>query len=280
MTDGVGLIQFMYALAEIARGAHEPSILPVWSRELLTTRDPPRVTCNHCEYEQLTDTNTVFPSKDNLAQHSFFFGPAEIDAIRRLLPHHLSGQSTTFEVLTAYIWRCHTKALQFDPEEDVRMMCIVNARDKFNPPFPSGYYGSCFAFPAAVTTAGKLCGEPLEYAVKLIQKAIGEVTEEYMHSLIDLMVTKGRPLFTIVRSCLVLDTTQAGFREVDFGWGKALYGGIAKAGAGAFPAANFHVPYQNAKGEEGILVLVCLPIQIMKIFAKELDDMLESSKTT
>ncbi|KAK7269243.1 hypothetical protein RIF29_21963 [Crotalaria pallida] len=276
ITDGGGIILFMLTLAQIAAGRHEPFLPPpVWQRELLTARDPPQVTQSHREYEQLTPTNMI---PTDFAQHSFFFGPSEIDAIRRLLPDHLGQSSSTFEVLTSYIWRCRTKTLQLDSEEEVRMMCITNARDKFNPPFPIGYYGNCFAYPAAVTTAGKLINEPLEYAVELIQKAIGEVSEEYMHSLADLMVTKGFPLFTIVNSVLVLDTTPAGFRDVDFGWGKALYGGIAKAGAGAFPSANFHIPYQNKKGEEGILVLVCLPSQIMKIFAKELDNMLESGK--
>nr|KYP74429.1 Taxadien-5-alpha-ol O-acetyltransferase [Cajanus cajan] len=269
MVDGVGLIRFLSTVAEIARGAKQPSIQAEWRRELLNARDPPRVTFNHREYEQLSDSNDVVPT--DLEQRSFFFGATEIAAIRSLLPSDLEQHATTFEVLTSYVWRCRTRALQIDPEEDVRMMCIVDARGKFNPPFPAGYYGSCFAFPAAVSGAGELCEKPLEYAVGLVQKAREKVSEEYMQSVADLMVSEGRPLFTVVRSCLVLDTTEAGFRDVDFGWGKAVYGGMAIAGAGAFPAVNFHVPSQNAKGEEGILVLVCLPKQVTKAFAKELD---------
>ncbi|RDX84205.1 Benzyl alcohol O-benzoyltransferase, partial [Mucuna pruriens] len=276
MSDGVGVIHFIYTLTEIARGA-QPSIQPTWHRELLCARDPPRVTFNHREYEQLADSNAAVPT--DFEQRSFFFGPAEVATIRGLLPHDLDQNSTTFEVLTSYVWRCRTKALEIDPKEDVRMMCLVDARGKLDGAFAAGYYGNCFAFPAAVSAAGELCSEPLEYAVRLIHKASSEVSEEYVQSVADLMVSEGRPLFTVVRSCLVLDTTHAGFRGLDFGWGKALYGGMAIAGAGAFPAVNFHVPSQNAKGEEGILVLVCLPSQAMKAFAKELDDnMLHTNK--
>ncbi|KAE9619004.1 putative benzyl alcohol O-benzoyltransferase [Lupinus albus] len=49
MVDGAGILQFMTALSEMARGLHEPSILPVWDRELLCARDSPRITCNHRE---------------------------------------------------------------------------------------------------------------------------------------------------------------------------------------------------------------------------------------
>ena len=53
MADGFGLIQFMKAIAEIARGAFATSIFSVWQRTLLTSRDPPRITCHHHEYDQI-----------------------------------------------------------------------------------------------------------------------------------------------------------------------------------------------------------------------------------
>ncbi|MCI65102.1 benzoyl coenzyme A benzyl alcohol benzoyl transferase, partial [Trifolium medium] len=68
------------------------------------------------------------------------------------------------------------------------MMCIVNARPRFSDNSSLvGYYGNCIACPATITTAGKLCENELGYAVELIRKAKVEVTEEYMHSVADLM---------------------------------------------------------------------------------------------
>ena len=156
------------------------------------------------------------------------------------------------------------------------MICIVNARSKFNPPLPNGYYGNAFAFPVALTTAGKLCENPVGYALELVKKAKAEVTQEYMQSVADLMVSTGRPHFTVVRSYLVSDLTHAGFGEVDVGWGKPVYGGAAKGGVGAIPGvASFYIPFKNKSGEQGIVVPICLPAPAMDLFVKELEYMLK-----
>lgn len=269
MSDAAGLKQFMSAWAEITQGASKPSIPPVWHRELLMARDPPRITCNHYEYEQVP--NITEEETTNMVHRSFFFGPTDIDAIRRLVPFR---ECTTFDAITSCYWYCRMKALQLEDEEEVCMMCLVNARARFNPPLSVGYYGNCLAFPAAVTTAGKLCKNPFGDVVDLIRKTKNKVTEEYMHSVADHMVIKGRCLFTARKSCFVSDLTRAKLREVNFGWGEALYGGVARGGAGLYSGVTFIIPCKNAKGEEGVVLPICLPMEAMKRFTKVLDDML------
>ncbi|KAG2701257.1 hypothetical protein I3760_06G036000 [Carya illinoinensis] len=278
MSDGAGVVQFMIAVGELARGAGAPSVLPVWQRHLLNARDPPRLTCTHREYDKVIDTKggNITPLED-MVSRSFFFGRTEVSAIRRFVPHHLS-QSTTFEVIIACLWRCRTIALQFDSNEEVRMMSVVNARKKFNPPLPSGYYGNVIAYPAAVTTAGKLCENTnLGYALELVRKAKEEVNEEYLRSVADLMAIRGRPVVTVVGTFLVSDNTRAGFGKVDFGWGKPAYGGPAECVARGIPrTGSFYIPCKNSKGEEGIAVGICLPVPAMEIFVKELDFFLKN----
>ncbi|CAL9776639.1 unnamed protein product [Musa acuminata subsp. burmannicoides] len=275
MSDAPGLVQFMNAVAELARGAAAPSVPPLWAREILEARSPPRATCKHREYDDVPDTRGTIVPLDDMVHRSFFFGKREVAALRRRVPPHLRN-SSTFEILTACLWKCRTIAISPDADEEVRMICIVNARGKSDLGLPVGYYGNAFVFPVAVSKAGKLCANPLGYALDLVRKAKSDVTDEYVRSVADLMVLRGRPHFTVVRSYLVSDVTKAGFGDVDFGWGKAAYGGPAKGGVGAIPGvASFYIPFRNGKGEDGIVVPVCLPGPAMEKFTMEMESLIE-----
>lgn len=271
-------MQFMNALGEIARGSSAPSVPPVWQRKLLNARDPPRVTCTHHEYDVVLDTKKSLIPLGNMVHRSFFFGPTEILALRLLVPPYLNKCSTS-ELLTACLWKCRTRALQPDPEEEVRLLYNVNARGKFNPPLPKGYYGNAFAFPAALTTAKELCQNPIGYALELVRQIKKDVTEEYMRSVADLMVLKGRPPSTAVRIFHVSDVSRSRLGDIDLGWGKPVYGGPGRGGVGNRPvAASFYVSCKNKKGENGIAVTVSLPTLVMEKFAVELDGMLKSNE--
>lgn len=276
MADAQGLVQFLGAVAELARGAAAPSVRPVWGRELLEARDPPRPGFAHREYDVVPDTKGTIIPLDDMVHRSFFFGRREVAAIRAHLPPHLRSRASTFDLLTGLLWKCRTVALAPDADEVMRMICIVNARGgKSGAAIPEGYYGNAFAFPVAVATAGDLDAKPLGYAVELVKQAKGEVDVEYMRSVADLMVLRGRPHFTVVRAYLASDVTKAGFGDLDFGWGKPVYGGPAKGGVGAIPGvASFLIPFKNAKGEDGIVVPMCLPGPAMDRFVEEMGKLL------
>ncbi|KAJ6296927.1 hypothetical protein OIU78_022617 [Salix suchowensis] len=118
MSDATGLNQFLSAMCKMVHGARTPSIQPVWERHILMARNPPQVTCSHHEYDQLADTADNVPLTMK-THRSFFFGPADLSTIRGLAPPHLRHCST-FDVLTAFLWRCRTIALQTNPNEEMR----------------------------------------------------------------------------------------------------------------------------------------------------------------
>jgi hypothetical protein len=143
---------------------------------------------------------------------------------------------------------------------------MINARGKQGLHVPNGYYGNAFAFPTAVTKAGSLCENPLGYALEIVKKIKLEMSEEYIRSVADLMVIKGRPQYTTAGNYLVADTTRVGFGGVDFGWGKPIYGGPS----GAIPFVSFFARFRNSRGEDGVVVPIWLPLPVMERFQQEL----------
>ncbi|KAG9139448.1 hypothetical protein Leryth_020695 [Lithospermum erythrorhizon] len=270
MSDGIGLQQFMIAISEIAKGLTSPSILPVWQRELFSARHPPQITHVHHEYDHIPDTNNII-QQNKLIKRSFFFGPEEISILRNLVMMESQNKYSSFDLIAACVWRCRTIALQYDPNEEVRFLCVINARGRIHPPLvPAGYYGNTFVYPTGLSTAGELGENDLAYAVDIISRIKSQVTKEYIQSVADFMVLKGRPPFSYARTYMVSDSTKTGFENVDFGWGKPVYGGVAEAdivpGVGCL-----YIPIERKNNSgKGILVPVTLHPSAMERFEKEL----------
>ncbi|KAJ0967966.1 hypothetical protein J5N97_024883 [Dioscorea zingiberensis] len=284
MCDASGLVLFMKAIAEMALGATTPSVRPVWARELLSARNnPPRLTHAHPEYEEAkteTANSEATWLTSPMVQRSLFFGSEELSALRNRLPPRLR-RSSAFEILTACIWRSRTMALQYQNEEEVRVICVVNARNKFRPALPAGYYGNALAFVAAISNVRELCEKPLGYALELVKKAKDEVTDDYMRSVADLMVMRGRPQLMTKGGYFVSDVTRMALGEINFGWGAPLYGGPGRGSVGEDPGfSSFFIRFRNSKGEDGILVQVSLPPLAMQRFLVDIESMTKDRLTT
>lgn len=267
MSDAVGSVQFMRAVSEIASGANAPSVEPVWDRELLNARDPPQITCVHHAYREAKGKPDYDMS--NMISRSLFFGTKDILSLKNQMPPQLH-RCSKFDILTACLWRCRTIALNYGSDDEVCVAFPVNARSKFSPAIPVGYYGNVLGFAAALSTAGELSQNPLSYAVELVKKAKADVTEEFMRSSADLMVKMGRPLYTTARTFKVTDLTHIGFEDVDFGWGKALYGGPC-----GNPWVSMFITAKNSFGEDGILVTIDFPVSTMEKLSIEIQKMIK-----
>ncbi|XP_058104015.1 benzyl alcohol O-benzoyltransferase-like [Magnolia sinica] len=277
MSDGSGIVQFMSAVGELARGARAPSVLPSWGRERLSARDPPRVTHVHRQYDQVTDTKSNVTPLNDMAYRSFSFGPRELSILRKQVPHHLRTCSS-FELLSGCFWRCRTIAVRPAPDEEMRYIFFFNVRDKCQPPLPAGYYGNGVVLAAATSPASKLCQNPLGYAVELVKNAKSDVTQESIQSMADLMVIKRRrPYFTLPGTYIVSNVTRVAFMDVDFGWGKAVYGGLARGIVydNIPDISSFHLRFRNAEGEDRIMVSICLPQPAMERFVAEFESMMK-----
>ncbi|KAG8382025.1 hypothetical protein BUALT_Bualt05G0033500 [Buddleja alternifolia] len=270
MMDAYGLMLFLNAISELVKGASSLSIPPVWQRELLSARSPPRITCIHNEFCALSNNESPINHADgNLILTSVFFGPKEIQSLRNHV-HQISPPST-FELITACLLKCRTIALEPNPNETILVSVITNVRHKKGLDLPiSAYYGNAFVYPASVSTAGILCGSPLIYVVDLVRRAKSQLGEEYIRSVADLMVIRGRPKYVTRWNYIVSDITRLGFDELDLGWGKPLYGGVLSASS----VISFYSRFKNGEGEDGVVVPICLPSFALEKFQCELKKML------
>ncbi|KAF0923182.1 hypothetical protein E2562_003393 [Oryza meyeriana var. granulata] len=244
--DAAGLVQFMNAVADHARGRRGLAVSPPpWCRELLDARNPPR---------------PAIP----------LFGPGDIAALKEVLPLHLRGKATSFEVLAAFVWRAHVAALDFPPGEDAHLAFIVNFRSNGELGLPPGYYGNA-GVPATVSMpAEALLRSPLGDVVEQVRNAKATVTAEYVRSMADALVLRGRqPPLTMAKAnpLFISDVRRAGLHRVDFGWGEPLYGGPSRPLFGS----TFFVPVKDDAGEDAVAVPVVLPAAAMERFAFEIE---------
>ncbi|KAJ3684681.1 hypothetical protein LUZ61_013845 [Rhynchospora tenuis] len=279
IADAHGAVQFLTAIGELARGADQPSVFPVWDRHLLLARDPPAPTHIHREFEPIEDATqedydiVLKTPPANLVYRSFLFGPEEISALLKYV-QTLGSMSfvSRFDLITAAVWRSRTIALNYSPDSEIRVQFPVSSRGKMDPPLPTGFYGNAFARAVAFSKAGILSSSPLEYALKLVKEAKARATaSDFLQSLADLTVLRRRPEMMVARTFLVSDVSRAGFQGVDFGWGEGMYG------AKPFPwTVTFYSSFKNSVGEEVVVVPMSLPEQAMETFKAEMESLIQA----
>uniref|UniRef100_A0ACD5UTY7 Uncharacterized protein n=1 Tax=Avena sativa TaxID=4498 RepID=A0ACD5UTY7_AVESA len=274
MCDATGIIQFMSAVAELARGLPAPTVAPAWSRESLDARRPPTPSFPHREYEAAVPRALPpAPTDADMVRRSFVFGPTEVATLKKLcLPPHLRDRATSFEVLAAVLWRARTAVLgTLRPDEDARLITVVSVRRHSRTlGLPQGYYGFSCAYAGVVMAAGTLLSSPVADVVERVREAKASVTPEYVRSAADHLVLRGRPPLARANMFLLSDLRHVGFHRVDFGWGEPVYAGPSHVKVGN----AFFVAVKNSDGEDAVAVPVALPRMAMDRFAAEIQTVL------
>lgn len=280
--DAYGAFQFIKYLSELVREPNRscPTQPPVWSRELLVPNSTPCPLFPHTEYHlninSKHDTSKLMRTQ-KLTQTSIFLTGHDVFALKSKVN---KPKTTTFEVITALLWRAWACFLALDCE--TRLVFPIDTRRSHTPVLPVGYYGVALITPCTIIHAKQLVSQPLSFAVGLISELKSKVQDhkEYRSSAIDFIEMNGRSGFCNKVAFAVSDLSKLRFDKVDMGWGQCLYGGFARAGVGDVPGLMVAplVRYKREEdGLEGLLAIVSLPPQAVDVFQKEVRREIDSS---
>ncbi|CAI0397235.1 unnamed protein product [Linum tenue] len=266
--DGIAAIEFLNSWGETARGL-PLSVPPFLDRTLLKSRVPLKIDYRHSEYDDLEDKSSS--SLDKFAKEPVVFEYAHFtgEKIRKIKERVLHGarggglvtRCSTFEAVVAFVWRARIKALKMAPYQETRLMLVISARDRLEPPLPRGYFGNAVKMMTTGTwLARDIMDKPISHAVKKIQDGIANCNDGIIRSTIDYMEATGatRPLgYTMIATAwyrMPMDST-------DFGWGRPLR--VEPVESPQYESITFLAHDREVKS---LNAFIGLPVSAMKTF--------------
>ncbi|WKA07862.1 hypothetical protein VitviT2T_025637 [Vitis vinifera] len=259
--DGLGAMEFVNSWGETARGL-PLKVPPFLDRSILRARNPPKIEFPHHEFAEIEDvSNTMKLYEEEMLYRSFCFDPEKLDQLKMIaMEDGVLPKCTTFEALSAFVWRARSKALGMKPEQQTKLLFAVDGRSRFQPPIPTGYCGNGIVLTNSLCSAGELLENPLSFAVGLVQEAVKMVTDSFMRSAIDYFeITRARP--SLAATLLVTTWSRLSFHTTDFGWGEPILSGPV-----ALPEKEVILFLSHGKERKSINVLLGLPASAMKVF--------------
>ncbi|KAL2935781.1 Omega-hydroxypalmitate O-feruloyl transferase [Bienertia sinuspersici] len=255
MADGISAVEFIKSWGEKARGL-PLSIPPSLDRTILSARDPPRIEFSHNEFLDIEDISNT---------HELYEEEMTYRLKNKALEDGAITKCTTFEALTALVWRSRCKALKMHPDQQTKLLFAVDGRSRFDPPLPKGFFGNGIVLTNALSKAGDLLDNPFSYAVELVKGAVNLVTDSYMRSAIDYFeMTRARP--SLDGTLVVTAWSRLGFHSPNFGWGETIYTGPV-----GLPEKEVALFLPHGEERKCISVHLGMPASAMKIFEDEIE---------
>ncbi|XP_015865840.2 omega-hydroxypalmitate O-feruloyl transferase [Ziziphus jujuba] len=261
MFDGLGAMEFVNSWGETARGL-PLKVPPFLDRSILKARNPPKIESLHHEFaeiQDISDTSKLY--EEEMLYRSFCFDPEKLQHLKeKVMADGVLKKCTTFESLSAFVWKSRTQALRMKPNQKTKLLFAVDGRPRFEPPIPKGYFGNAIVLTNSICNTGEMLENPISFSVGLVQKAVQMVTDNYMRSAIDYFeMTRARP--SLAATLLITTWSRLSFHTTDFGWGEPVLSGPV-----ALPEKEVILFLSHGKERKSINVLLGLPASAMKIF--------------
>ncbi|ONK63049.1 uncharacterized protein A4U43_C07F10880 [Asparagus officinalis] len=212
--DGLGSAQFLNCVAEFSRGLKAPTVEPVWYREAIPK--PPGVA-----YVPFDASPPFLMPSYKLEQAIIDVSLDDISCFKSQFFELTGERCSVFDTLVARVWQRRTRAINLDPDVQVKLVFFANARPLVHPALPVGFYGNCF-FPVTVTiTSEKLVSASIVEVVKLIKKAKAKLPVEFARW----AAGEGEDPYVPslgYTTLFVSEWSRLGFKEIDYGWGTPI----------------------------------------------------------
>ncbi|BAT77856.1 hypothetical protein LR48_Vigan09g015500 [Vigna angularis] len=108
-----------------------------------------------------------------LRERIFHFSAESIAKLKaRANSESKTPKISSFQSLSAHVWRCITRARQLPHDEVTSCKLAMNNRARMEPPLPHEYFGNCISVVSAGTTVGELLENDLGWAAWKVRQAV------------------------------------------------------------------------------------------------------------
>ncbi|CAI8613567.1 unnamed protein product [Vicia faba] len=263
--DGLSFKTFLENLASFA--SNTPlDMTPCHNRQLLAARSPPRVSFPHPEMvklDNITKSSVFKASSEELDFKVFRLNSKHINTLKEKAKGNNNVRVTSFNVISAHLWRCRTLSGTCDPDKSSTILYAVDIRSRLNPPLPKGYIGNAILTAYATMKYEELKECEFSRLVEMVGEGSRRMNDEYARSIIDWgELYNGFPNGEV----LVSSWWRLGFEEVKYPWGKPKYSCPVvyrnKDIILLFPP--FHGSTEG--GDDGVNIILALPPKEMENF--------------
>ncbi|CAI0394632.1 unnamed protein product [Linum tenue] len=278
LVDGESAMSLINAWANTARG-FPPVVSPFLDRTILRARNPPAPKFHHSEYDPspVLINGTPNRTENPTAMAVLTFTPDQLNALRKQVnPNQYSKSKagySTYQILTAHIWRCVSRARGLADDQPTRLHMSVDGRSRLtNPPVPTGYFGNMIFHATPTAVAGELVSEPIVRTLERIRRAIDRMDDEYLRSAIDYLEDPIDPngVMQVPETCRspnlkIISWIRLPFEFTDFGWGRPT----DYRPASLFEGKGNLLPWN---GDGSLSLAICLEADAMVSFQQLVHD--------
>ncbi|KAI6680282.1 hypothetical protein NL676_034163 [Syzygium grande] len=141
-----------------------------------------------------------------------------IESLKRELCKGMNGSfsCSSFEVVSAHLWKARTKALGLHKGTLVCLQFAVDTRNRMSPPLPKGFSGNAYVLASVALTAGELMESSQADIIEKIREAKRSVDDKYVMAYMTALEGPPASLPPLKELTLVSDWTRLPFHKVGF----------------------------------------------------------------